>query len=233
MADANANAVASGPGETIATIVTDAAREHPVVGVPRIRVRKSAGIFTLVLDLRRASHAGSHGWSKADHIIENGVMLIGMPGWGQRPSGAEWESWKPVLYIRSLRPNTRDGGTAALWRRKVGEVRALRRPARKTPRADLRPWKKTPMANGSTEAALDAIIQPRHQPVMASSLSTKSLVYGSIWKQRYRRRSATTCSLPDGWIAGSLDMESPYNRPVAVTGWTASYLPDNSATGLT
>src|SRR3984957_16915107 len=40
------------------------------------------------------------------YIIENGVELTGMPAWGNPHQAQNDNSWKLVLYIRSLRPLT-------------------------------------------------------------------------------------------------------------------------------
>jgi mono/diheme cytochrome c family protein len=40
------------------------------------------------------------------YIIENGVELTGMPAWGNPHQVQNDDSWKLVLYIRSLRPLT-------------------------------------------------------------------------------------------------------------------------------
>ena len=45
------------------------------------------------------------------YIIENGVALTGMPAWGNLHQMPDDDSWKLVLYIRSLRPLTREEQT--------------------------------------------------------------------------------------------------------------------------
>lgn len=60
-------------------------------------------LYPRVPDLRTSSTQGlSDG--EIHYIIENGVQLTGMPAWGNPHLESSGNSWKLVLFIRSLRP---------------------------------------------------------------------------------------------------------------------------------
>src|SRR6202162_1429362 len=60
-------------------------------------------LYPRVPDLRAAS-TQSLSDGEIHYIIENGVQLTGMPAWGNPHQAENNDSWKLVLYIRSLRP---------------------------------------------------------------------------------------------------------------------------------
>jgi mono/diheme cytochrome c family protein len=59
------------------------------------------GLYPRVPDMRdRQTQSLSDG--ELFYIIENGVRLTGMPGWGDGSADSERESWKLVLFVRHL-----------------------------------------------------------------------------------------------------------------------------------
>jgi mono/diheme cytochrome c family protein len=121
------------------------------------------------------------------YIIENGVQLTGMPAWGNPHQVLEDESWKLVLFIRSLSPLTNDEKT------QQAQVTATAhyvgsRACEKCHAQIYQRWKKTPMANVVRDPREhpDAIIPNLATDTVAKFTKDQvALVYGSIWKQRY------------------------------------------------
>jgi predicted CXXCH cytochrome family protein len=121
------------------------------------------------------------------YIIRNGVRLTGMPGWANPHGEQTDDSWKQVLFIRSLRQLTKEEheqqATTASSAHFVGSPSCQKCHAQIYER-----WRKTPMAN--------VVRDPREFPdAIIPNLSTNTiskftrddvaLVYGSLWKQRY------------------------------------------------
>jgi predicted CXXCH cytochrome family protein len=162
-------------------------------------------------------------------IIENGVMLTGMPAWGSAHQELNDASWKLVLYIRSLRPNSRVE-TTTLARVATSAHYVGSQACQKCHVQIYDRWKKTPMANvvRDPKEHPDAII-----PNLATNPYTKftidkvALVYGSIWKQRYFTKVGDDFFPLDAqWDVGNRAWR-PYNVPVGADWWTAFYPPDN------
>jgi predicted CXXCH cytochrome family protein len=121
------------------------------------------------------------------YIIKNGVRLTGMPAWGNPHAEEEDQSWKLVLFIRSLGPLTK--GEETQQTRAITSAHYVGSAAcQKCHEQIYERWKKTPMAN--------VVRDPREHPeAILPDLSTNTiakfkkedvaLVYGSIWKQRY------------------------------------------------
>jgi predicted CXXCH cytochrome family protein len=121
------------------------------------------------------------------YIIRNGVRLTGMPGWAHPHDEQSDDSWKLVLFIRSL------GGLTPAERvqqaQTAGAAHYVGSKACRTCHAEIyERWRKTPMAN--------VVRDPREHPdaiipnlatnnVSKFSLDQVALVYGSVWKQRY------------------------------------------------
>ncbi len=163
------------------------------------------------------------------YIIENGVMLTGMPAWGNAHQELNDASWKLVLYIRSLRPNTRLETTSLADAAKSAHYVGLQACQRCHAQIYDR-WEKTPMANVVRDPKQhpDAII-----PKLATNPYTKftvdqvALVYGSIWKQRYFTKVGDDYfPLGAQWDVGNHAWR-PYSVPTGADWWTAFYPPDN------
>jgi len=121
------------------------------------------------------------------YIIANGVQLTGMPAWSNPHQERNVSAWNLVLFVRSLRPLTREEKTqqasTAKSARYVGS-----QACGKCHDQIYDHWKKTPMAN--------IVRDPREHPdAIIPNLATNNVVkftkdrvafvYGSIWKQRY------------------------------------------------
>ena len=164
------------------------------------------------------------------YIIENGVELTGMPGWGNPHQALNDDSWKLVLYIRSLRPlaekeRVEQAQTSASAHH-VGPQACKKCHAEIYAR-----WQKTPMAN--------VVRDPRQHPdAITPDLSTNNVykfskdqvafVYGSMWKQRYFTK------VGDDYFALTVQWEvlnrkwSKYQvPPTGGDWWAAFYPPDN------
>ena len=121
------------------------------------------------------------------YIIENGVQLTGMPARNNPHEELEDDSWKLVLFIRSLRPLTAEekseqNGTAASAHYVGSQA------CEKCHAQIYEHWKKTPMANVVRDPREhpDAIIPDLStDPIAKFTKNDVALVYGSIWKQRY------------------------------------------------
>jgi predicted CXXCH cytochrome family protein len=163
------------------------------------------------------------------YIIRNGVRLTGMPGWANPHGEQTDDSWKQVLFIRSLRQLTREEHeqqvTTASSAHFVGSPSCQKCHAQIYER-----WRKTPMAN--------VVRDPREFPdAIIPNLSTSSiskfsrddvaLVYGSLWKQRYfTKKGDDYFPEPAQW-----DVTHRVWRPYFVANgtdwWVPFYPPDN------
>jgi predicted CXXCH cytochrome family protein len=163
------------------------------------------------------------------YIIRNGVRLTGMPGWAKPHDEQSDDSWKLVLFIRDLRPLTREEhaqqNAIPASAHFVGSQSCQKCHAQIYER-----WRKTPMAN--------VVRDPREFPdAIIPDLSTNTisrftkdqvaLVYGSLWKQRYfTKRGDDYFPEPAQW-----DITQRLWRPYFVANgtdwWTAFYPPDN------
>jgi predicted CXXCH cytochrome family protein len=163
-------------------------------------------------------------------IIENGVQFTGMPAWGNPHTESSGNSWKLVLFIRSLRPPTGEErlqqATTALSAHYVGSRACERCHAMIYER-----WKKTPMANvvRDPRSHPDAII-----PHLATNTVAKftedqvALVYGSLWKQRYFTKvDDDYFPLSAQWDIGNRAWR-PYMVPATGGDWWGSVYPPNN-----
>jgi predicted CXXCH cytochrome family protein len=163
------------------------------------------------------------------YIIRNGVRLTGMPGWAN-PHGEQIDdSWKQVLFIRSLRQLTKEEreqqAATASSAHFVGSPSCQKCHSQIYER-----WRKTPMAN--------VVRDPREFPdAIIPNLSTNTiskfsrddvaLVYGSLWKQRYFTKKG------DDYYPESAqwDVTNRVWRPYFVANgtdwWVPFYPPDN------
>ncbi len=164
------------------------------------------------------------------YIIANGVQLTGMPAWGNGHAESSGESWKLVLFIRSLRgltPAEQSVQTATASSAKyVGSAACEKCHAEIYAR-----WKKTPMANvvRDPRAHPDAIIPNLATNKIAKfSVDQVALVYGSLWKQRYFTKVGDDYfPLPAQWDVANRAWR-PYMVPTTGGDWWGSlYPPDN------
>jgi|SRR5579862_1004575 len=163
------------------------------------------------------------------YIIENGVQLTGMPGWSNPHQETEDDSWKLVLFIRDVRPLTdheklQESMTSASAHY-VGS-----QSCRKCHTQIYEHWLKTPMANVVRDPREhpDAIIPDLATNTIAKfTMDQVSLVYGSLWKQRYfTKRGDDYFPEPAQW-----DVTHRVWRPYFVakgTDWWVPFYPEDN-----
>jgi predicted CXXCH cytochrome family protein len=207
--------------------VTECAPCHGIDG--RGRTQVGLNLYPRAPDLTQAE---TQNLTDGDihYIIENGVQFTGMPAWGNPHAESSSDSWKLVLFIRSLRrlnpeESSRQAATAA-------SANYVGSQACEKCHADIyQRWRKTPMAN--------VVRDPRSHPgaiisdlakntVSKFSTEQVAFVYGSIWKQRYFTRIGDDYfPLPVQWDVGNHAWR-PYMVPVkGGDWWGALYPPDN------
>jgi mono/diheme cytochrome c family protein len=164
------------------------------------------------------------------YIIENGVELTGMPAWGNPHQAQGDDSWKLVLFIRSLGPLTQKEQTQQA--QISGSAHYLGSQAcEKCHRQIFEHWQKTPMAN--------VVRDPRQHPdaiipdlatnnVFKFSKDQVAFVYGSIWKQRYFTKVGDDYfPLPVQWEVVNKKWSKYAPPPTGADWWTAFYPVDN------
>ena len=185
-------------------------------------------VYPRVPDLR-SSQTQSLTDGQLHYIIENGVRLTAMPAWGNPHDELEDDSWRLVLFIRSLRPLVPE--EVAQENQTAGSARYVGSKSCAKCHAEIyEHWKKTPMAN--------VVRDPREHPeAIIPDLSTNplkkftkaevALVYGSIWKQRYFTKIGDDYfPQPAQWIVGKR-IWLPYLVPNTADWWAPLYPPDN------
>jgi predicted CXXCH cytochrome family protein len=180
-------------------------------------------LYPRVPDLRRApTQTLSDG--EIHYIIENGVQLTGMPAWGNPHQQGSDESWKLVLFIRSLRPLTRQEvtqqATTAAHAHYVGSQSCA-----KCHQQIYQRWKKTPMANVVRDPATypEAVLGDFSDAPF--SRNQIALVYGNLWKQNYFTKVGDLYyPLPNKWAIAQRKW-MPYL--VKDDWWTPYFPPDN------
>jgi predicted CXXCH cytochrome family protein len=162
------------------------------------------------------------------YIIENGVALTGMPAWSNSAPAAEDESWKLVLFIRSLRKATPREIIQQAQLTTTGHYVGSQTCA-KCHAEIYEHWRKTPMAN--------IVRDPREHPeAILPDLATNNIsrfsrddvafVYGSIWKQRYFTKIGDDYfPLPVQWEVKNHKW-SKYTPPKGSDWWTEFYPED-------
>lgn len=163
------------------------------------------------------------------YIIRNGVRLTGMPGWAKPHDEQSDDSWKLVLFIRSLRQLTSaertQQSTIATSAHYSGSASCQKCHAQ-----IYEHWRKTPMANVVRDPRQfpDAII-----PDLATNTISKftkdqvGLVYGSIWKQRYFTKIGDDYfPEPAQWDV-THHVWRPYFVAKGTDWWEPFYPPDN------
>jgi predicted CXXCH cytochrome family protein len=163
------------------------------------------------------------------YIIRDGVRLTGMPGWARPHDEESDDSWKLVLFIRSLHQPTMDEQTqqaaTSIHAHYIGS-----QSCKKCHAQIFEHWQKTPMAN--------VVRDPREHPdAIIPDLSTNTiakftreqvaLVYGSVWKQRYFTKIGDDYfPEPAQWDVTN-HMWRPYFVAKGTDWWEPFYLPDN------
>ncbi len=162
-------------------------------------------------------------------IIQNGVRLTGMPGWGNPHEVQDVDNWKLVLFIRELRQPT--GSEIAEQLRAAAASHYVGSAAcQKCHEQIYEHWKKTPMAN--------VVRAPREHPeAIIPDLATNNvakfskeqiaLVYGSVWKQRYFTKIGDDYfPFPAQWDVTNRAWK-PYFVAKGADWWEQYYPPDN------
>jgi len=164
------------------------------------------------------------------YIIENGVELTGMPAWGNPHQAQNDDSWKLVLYIRSLRPLTQQE-QAQQTHTSFSAHYVGSQACEKCHMEIYERWQKTPMAT--------VVRDPRQHPeAIISDLTTNNVykfskdqvafVYGSIWKQRYFTKIGDDYfPLPVQWEVLNHKWSKYQVPPSGGDWWAAFYPPDN------
>ena len=207
--------------------VTQCAACHGIDGGGKTKL--GLNLYPRVPDLRAASTQNlSDG--EIHYIIENGVQLTGMPAWGNPHLESAANSWKLVVFIRSLPPLNKEErlqvAAAAGSAKYVGSQACQKCHAEIYAR-----WQKTPMANvvRDPQTHPDAIIPDLETNHVAKfRVDQVAFVYGSLWKQRYFTKVGDDYfPLPVQWVVGERSWR-PYMVPAQGGDWWGSlYPPDN------
>ena len=163
------------------------------------------------------------------YIIENGVQLTGMPAWKNSDPTQPDDTWRLVLFIRSLRPlSTQEEAQQASTAASAHYVGSLA--CRKCHEQIYDHWRKTPMAN--------VVRDPREHPeAIIPDLATDpfpkftkkdvAFVYGSLWKQRYFTKIGDDYfPEPAQWDVATRQWLK-YFAPQGADWWVQFYPPDN------
>jgi predicted CXXCH cytochrome family protein len=163
------------------------------------------------------------------YIVENGVQLTGMPAWRNPHQESGDDSWRLVLFVRSLHsPTNKEEAQQASNASSAHYVGS--QACEKCHGQIYDTWKKTPMANivRDPQEHPDAII-----PNLATNTVSKftkeqvAFVYGSIWKQRYFTKVGDDYfPLPAQWEIANHKW-SKYLVPNGGDWWAQFYPPDN------
>ena len=163
------------------------------------------------------------------YIIANGVQLTGMPAWSNPHQERNVNAWNLVLFIRSLRPLTREETTQEASTANTAHYVGSQA-CEKCHAQIYEHWKKTPMAN--------IVRDPREHPdAIIPNLATNNVakftkdqvafVYGSIWKQRYFTKIGDDYfPLPVQWEFNNHKW-SKYFAADKADWWAKFYPPDN------
>jgi len=162
------------------------------------------------------------------YIIENGVQLTGMPAWSISVSNDD--SWKLVLFVRSLGPlslteRTQQSSTLASGHYTGSQA------CEKCHQEIYARWKKTPMANVVRDPHV-------HPEAITADLATNNVakftkdqvafVYGSLWKQRYFTKAGDEYfPLAVQWDFADHSWR-PYHVPDKGGDWWTAYYPSDN-----
>jgi len=186
-------------------------------------------LYPRVPDLRSPQTQNSTD-GEIHYIIENGVAFTGMPAWGDLHRTRDDDSWKLVLYIRSLRPLTRQEQVQSTQTTASAHYVGSHACA-KCHAQIYEHWQKTPMAN--------VVRDPRQHPdAIIPDLATNNVakfskdqvafVYGSVWKQRYFTKIGNDYfPLPVQWEIKNHKWSKYVVPRTGGDWWAAFYPPDN------
>lgn len=171
------------------------------------------------------------------YIIQNGIRLTGMPAWSGDAGNSPDNIWGLVLYIRNFAHPVQINNQEPVQINKQEVEKALASAhytgsmACRECHKDLYDrWVKTPMAN--------VVRDPREHPeAIIPDLSTNpiakfteedvSLVYGSLWKQRYfTKKGDDYYPQPAQWDVSN-HVWRPYFVKPGTDWWEPFYPPDN------
>ncbi|MES2219466.1 MAG: multiheme c-type cytochrome [Acidobacteriota bacterium] len=207
--------------------VTRCAICHGIDGSGKTQI--GLNLYPRVPDLRLAETQNLTD-GEIHYIIENGVQLTGMPAWGNPHRQPNTNSWRLALYIRSLRPLTKQEETQqasiVASAHYVGS-----QPCEKCHGGIYSRWRKTPMANVVRDPRThpDAILADfSHAPSYVDFKPSQiAFVYGSIWKQNYFTRVGNEYyPLPAKWDIVHKKWV-PYLAKKGEDWWAQHYPPRN------
>ncbi len=163
------------------------------------------------------------------YLIRNGVRLTGMPGFAKPHDQQEDDSWKLVLFIRSLNQLNKQE-----QERQSASVNSAHfvgsESCRKCHEEVYERWSKTPMANvvRDPRAHPDAIIPDlKTNSIARFKQEDVALVYGSRWKQRYlTKRGDDYYPEPAQWDVAN-KVWRPYFVGKGADWWEPYYPADN------
>src|SRR5580692_10631242 len=162
------------------------------------------------------------------YIIRNGVRLTGMPGWARPHDEQGDDSWKLVLFIRSLCQLTSEEHAQQSATAKSAHY-AGSQSCQKCHAQIYEHWRRTPMANVVRDPRdhPEAIIPDlsKSDPLVNFTAAEIAFVYGSKWKQRYFKKVGDDYyPFPAQW-----DITHRQWRPYFAKDdwWAPLYPPDN------
>jgi predicted CXXCH cytochrome family protein len=163
------------------------------------------------------------------YIVENGVQLTGMPAWRNPHQESGDDSWRLVLFVRSLHsPANKEEAQQVSNASSTHYVGS--QACEKCHGQIYDTWKKTPMANivRDPQEHPDAIIPDLATNTVAKFTKKQvAFVYGSIWKQRYFTKVGDDYfPLPAQWELANHKW-SKYLVPNGGDWWAQFYPPDN------
>ena len=207
--------------------LADCATCHGVDGGGTTRV--GTNLYPRVPDLR-AAETQSLSDGEIHFIISNGVRFTGMPALDNVHRESKEDSWKLVLFIRSLRPLSKN--------EKAQEEQAMAtahyvgsQACEKCHESIYQSWKKTPMANVVRDPRTDPhafLADPATNKVAPFKTDQVAFVYGRLWKQRYFTRVGDNLyPLPVQWDVGNRKW-GPYHVPSKGADWWGGLYPDDN-----
>ncbi len=163
------------------------------------------------------------------YIIENGVRLTGMPGWGGSHAKYIGDSWKLVTYIRNIgSPDAKESATLAQTVQAAHFVGS--QACAKCHENIYDRWKSTAMASVVQDPKVhpEAILPDlTTNPLAKFTRDQVAFVYGSIWKQRYFTK------VGDDYYAEPVQWDiinhvwRPYFVAKGTDWWEPFFAPDN------
>ncbi len=162
------------------------------------------------------------------YIIENGVPFTGMAAWGGAQESVD--SWKLVLFIRSLRQRPEASGAIREAQTAPSAHYVGSKECASCHADEYRRWAKTPMANivrDPGQVPPSVFPDLKTNTVFPFDPDQVAFVYGSLWKQRYFTKVGDDYfPLPVQWEVGTKKW-SKYFVGNGGDWWAALYPPDN------